>query len=275
MDIAPRQPLYFAHISDTHIGPDPGYTRHGHAPLPCAERVVEIINDLPTRPDFVIHTGDIVADPDPAAYRLAARVFERLEAPVYYVVGNHDRARDIDHFLPMGPRQDACSDRDRLAYTFDVKGYRFLVLDARGPDEIDPRGLLPEAQIALAQEQADDDGPPLSLFIHSPPLPINSPWMDANMLVQNGHRLHEALLPARGRVHGVFHGHVHQPLQLVHDGILYCAAASTFAQFHAWPTDFDVQFDPGHLPGYSFVHLLPQVKTIVRHHTFPRPEENR
>ncbi|MCP5100880.1 MAG: hypothetical protein GY943_35460, partial [Chloroflexi bacterium] len=73
----PSEIAYFVHISDTHIGPTADYARHGHAPLPCAQKVVQIINTLPVKPDFVIHTGDIVTDPEPAAYRLAAKTFSQ------------------------------------------------------------------------------------------------------------------------------------------------------------------------------------------------------
>jgi 3',5'-cyclic-AMP phosphodiesterase len=261
--------VYFAIISDTHIGPTANYSRHGYEPLPCARRVVEIVNNLPTKPDFVIHAGDIVTTPDPAAYQLAAEVLSKIEAPTYFVNGNHDRAQDIHKYFSMGPKQDVTDDPGILSYTFEVKGYRFLVLDARGPDEIDPHGLLSDAQLDLVRREAAPDGPPLVVFLHYPVLPLNSVWMDAYMLVINGDELHQALLPARERLRAVFYGHVHQPMQTMCDGILYAATASTFAQFSAWPAHAEIEFDPEGLPAYSFVHLLPE-QTIIHHHTFPR-----
>jgi 3',5'-cyclic-AMP phosphodiesterase len=266
----PSETVYFVHISDSHIGSTAGYSRHGFRPLPAAQRLVEIINQLPQRPDFVIHTGDVVTDPDPAAYRLAARTFARLQVPVYYVNGNHDQAAAIGRYLPMGPLTAAGDDPDRLSYIFEVKGYQFLVLDARGPHEIDPHGHLPESQLALVAACARPAGPPLSVFVHFPIWPLNSPWMDDNMLILNGLELHEALRPAAGRLRGVFHGHVHQSMQTVVDGIQYISVASCFAQFAAWPQDLDVCMDPGQPPGYNFVHLLPE-QTIVHQHTIARP----
>lgn len=265
-----QPPLYFVHISDTHIGPTAEYSRHGHYSLPCAQRIVEIINNLPTRPDFVIHTGDVVTDPHPDSYQLAAETFARLEVPIYYVNGNHDQASDIRHYLPMGPKEDAGSDPARLSYTFTIKGCRFLVLDARGPDEIDPQGLLPDSQMELLVEEAAPTGPPLAVFVHYPTLPLNSPWMDNNMLIQNGDALHRTLLPARERLRGVFHGHVHQSMQTRRDGILYVSVASVFSQFAAWPVDVETRYDPEHEPGYNFVHFLAE-QTIIHQHTFPRP----
>ncbi|MEW5988733.1 MAG: metallophosphoesterase [Chloroflexota bacterium] len=263
--------LYFVHVSDTHFGPTADFRPRGHHPLACARRLVEIINNLPVRPEFVIHTGDVTNHPHPAAYRLAAEVFTRLEVPIYYVVGNHDTARDIRHHLPMGRKEDVSDEPAVLSYVFERKGYRFLVLDARGPEEIDPHGLLSEAQLEVVRREATAAGPPLTVFIHFPVLPLNSPWMDSNMLILNGEALHQALRPARDRLRGVFHGHVHQPMQTIRDGILYVSAASAFSQFGAWPTDQVTSYDTDHLPGYSFAHLLP-TQTIIHQHTFPRPK---
>lgn len=263
-------PVYFVQISDTHFGPTADYERHGHFPLPCARRVVEVINNLPARPDFVIHTGDIVTDPHPAAYRLAAETFARLNAPIYYVNGNHDTAADIRRYLEMGPKDEAGRDPERLSYTFEIRGERFLVLDARGPDEIDPQGLLAESQLDLLAQEAQPDGQPLTVFVHYPALPLNSIWMDQNMLIVNGERLHQTLRPAARRLRGVFHGHVHQHMQTHRDGVVYVSVASVFSQFAAWPDDADVRYDPEHQPGFNFVHLLPE-QMIVHQHTFPRP----
>ncbi len=261
--------VYFVHISDTHFGPTADYARHGFRPYPCARRVVEIITNLPTKPDFVMHTGDVTTHPDPEAYRLAAELFSGLEVPIYYAVGNHDTAVSIRQFLNMGPKQNISDDPDRLAYTFDVKGYRFVVLDGRAPDEMDPHGFLPQAQLDWLAEEAKRDGPPLTIFLHYPALAMNSTWMDVNMLLLNGEAFHQALLPLCHRLRGVFYGHVHQNMQTVRDGIVYTAVSSVFAQFSAWPSHATVTMDSDHLPGFNFVHLLPE-QTIVHQHTFKR-----
>ncbi len=267
-----NEPLYFVQISDTHLGPTADYRRHGFLALPCAQRVVEIVNQLPVKPDFVIHTGDVVTDPDPPSYRLAAETFARLQVPIYYVTGNHDRATDIHHFLPMGPKEDLLPGRDALVYRFERKGYRFLVLDGRGPDEIDPHGILSEAQLEIVRQEARPEGPPLTVFVHFPAVPLNSTWMDEHMRLVNWQAFHEALRPAAPRLRAVFHGHVHQNMQTVRDGILYVSGASVFAQLVVWPHDQEAKEDPQHPPAYNFVHLLPE-QTIIRQHTFERPAE--
>ena len=266
----PTEPVYFVHISDSHFGPTAAYERHGYRPQPCVERAVEIINNLPTRPDFVVHTGDVVTDPDEEAYRRATAVFQQLQMPVYFVTGNHDRSRDIKQYMQLGPNQPLTTDPDVLSYAFEVKGYRFVVLDGRGSDEIDPHGVLSAAQMQVVRAEATAVGPPLTIFVHFPTLPMNSIWMDKNMPLLNGAAFHEALLPARDRLRGVFYGHVHQSMQTLKDGIVYTAVPSLFAQFTAWPQDDFVREDPDYLPGFNFVHLLPE-QTIVHQHTFLRP----
>lgn len=265
--------LYFVHISDSHIGPTVDFSLQGHRPYPCAQRVVEVINNLPQRPDFVIHTGDVVEETSSKAYSLAAGIFGQLEAPLYLVKGNHDSAKGLRRHFSQGPREELSDHPEQISYAFEIKGYRFLVLDARGPVAIDPQGLLPGSQLEVASREAQPQGPPLVIFIHYPVLPLNSSWMDQRMLIQNGRLLHQALLPAQARLRGVFHGHVHQPMQTFRDGILYVSGASLHSQFGAWPADQETFYDTKHDPGFGFVHLLPE-QTIIHQHIFPRPDHD-
>lgn len=241
------------------------------SPTPAPARMVEIINKLPTRPDFVVHTGDVTTHPSPEAYELAAEVFAELQLPIYYVTGNHDRAFDIRRYLPMGAKQELGDDPNWLFYRFECKGFEFLVLDARAPDELDPHGLLPAFQLNYLREILSQSNQPLGLFLHFPVLPMNAPWMDGNMRLLNWEEVHQAIVPAQPRLRAVFHGHIHQNMQILQDGILYVSTASTFTQFAAWPADELVRFDSYHPPGYSFIHLTP-TQTIIHQHTFPYPQ---
>jgi Icc protein len=261
--------LYFVHISDSHIGRTADFSLQGHRPFPCAKRAVEVINHLPQRPDFVIHTGDVVEESVPEAYSLAAEAFDKLQAPLYFVKGNHDSTNGLQRTFDMGPREELSDNPEQLSYAFELKGFRFVVLDARGPAEIDPQGLLSDSQLELAMREAQPQGPPLVIFIHYPVLPLNSIWMDQRMLIQNGLLLHRALTPAWTRLRAVFHGHVHQAMQTFRDGILYVSGASLYSQFGAWPEDQETFYDKDHDPGFGFIHLLPQ-QTIIHQHTFTR-----
>ena len=102
-----------------------------------------------------------------------------------------------------------------------------------------------------------------------PAVRLNSPWMDANMLIYNGEAMHQALLPARGRLRGVFFGHIHNSTQIIRDGIFYCAVASTFAGFTTWPSEEMINADHDAMPAFNFVQLLPD-QTIVQQRPFAR-----
>lgn len=269
MQNKPR-PIYFIHISDTHIGPTADYSLAGCVTLPNAVRVVEAINALPFLPDFVVHTGDVVTDPDPASYKLAAGVFSKLRFPIYFVTGNHDRSVDIRSYLPTGAKREMLKDESRLTYSFDVEWCRFITLDARGPDEIDPHGILPESHIQLLRNELDATPGPVAMFIHFPPIELDSIWFDRDMLLLNGEKLHETLVPFREKIKGVFFGHVHRGMQILRDGILYSGVASTGRQFNAWPLDEQTRFDQAHPPAFNFVTLL-RNQTIIKEHIVAAP----
>ncbi len=263
-------PLYFVHISDTHIGPARTFELYGQNAYENALRVVQVINTLPVRPDFVIHTGDVTAYPNDEAYKLAAGVFSKLAVPVYFVTGNHDLSRKIHEFLPAAEREDYFADDNLLAYSFGKKGIRCITLDARGPDSIDPAGVLGEPQFDFLDQMIMRDSMPLVLFVHFPVLRVDSQWFDESMLIQNGRKLHEKLVPLRERVRGVFFGHVHRGMQIVKDGILYSSVASLVGQFNAWPNDAKAQLDPHHPPCFNFVTIIGN-QTIVKEHILTPP----
>jgi Icc protein len=260
------EPVYFVHISDTHIGPSREYELYGRNTYACADRVLSAIVSLPRTPDFVVHTGDIVDDPVSDAYRLASTLFARLHIPVYFVTGNHDVAREINAALPLGPTALRTDNVESLFYSFECKGCRFIVMDSRGPDEIDPQGMFPEGQIEFLAAEIRRDTSPFAVFVHFPPLPLDSFWLDTGMLLLNGGELHAALLPVRDRLRGVFFGHVHRGIHQCREGILYSGVGSSFRQFSAWPADQRPLLDDAGLPSFNFVTVVGNT-TIVKEHT--------
>lgn len=258
-----NQNVYFVHITDTHVGPLPEFRVYGVATLPALEGVVDAINRLPIRPDFVIHTGDITNDATEASYRLAAELFARLTVPIYFVTGNHDRACYIKTLLPSGEYELLMEGDAALAYTFEVRGNRFITLDARGPDELDPHGLLPPEQMALLKRMLATAMVPVTVFIHFPPVPLDSPWLDRDMLLLNGDELHQLLAKAPRKLRGVFFGHIHRSTQIMRDGILYSSVGSTFCQFTSWPTDDRAGFE-SRCPAFFNLVTLSQTQTIIK-----------
>jgi len=255
--------LTFIHISDTHIPADPDYTTDYATapPYSAAIALVQQINTLPVEPDFVLHTGDVAYDPYPEAYTNCKDILGAINYPVHYVVGNHDASEPLQTLL-MG-RDNALP---QWHDTFEVNGVQIVIVDSNGPVPV-PRGYMTEAELDwLCEQCAPDDPRPLIIATHHNPVPVDVPWLDDFMGVQNGEDFHKAILPARDRIRGVFFGHVHQNLDIYRDGILYSATVSPWTQFHAWPGQRDTIHDADIQPGFSVVSLYEKHTLLRRHH---------
>lgn len=256
--------LRFVHISDTHISHDPSYIlpEATHTPVETARALVDAINNLPFEPDFVLHTGDVAYDPDPLAYVTARDVLSQIRFPIYYLAGNHDD-RDLLQRIML--------DREPLTpfdYQFETKGVQIVVVDSNGPAQ-QPAGSITSDQLARLEGICKDseDQRPLVIAVHHNVVRTDIPWWDDFMRMTNGEDFHQAILPARHRLRGVFHGHVHQPTDTYRDGILYSGVASSWYQLHAWPGQSDTQGDMNIIPGFNIVTVTPN-QTFIRRHSF-------
>jgi Icc protein len=254
--------LRFVHISDTHISSNPAYGRDhwqvGHTARQGAEALVEQLNNLPFRPDFILHTGDVAFDPDPSAYEAAREILGQIRYPVYYLAGNHDYPVELQRRMMNQAEINA-----PFYYALEVNGVQIVCLDSNGPAE-PPRGYVTEEQIAwLENICTTPDSRPLIVAVHHNILPVGVPWLDEFMRTTNGEAVHQALLPARERLRGVFFGHVHQNLDMYRDGVLYTSVNSSWVQFHAWPGQDKTIEDVAADPGFSVVTLTSE-QTYIR-----------
>lgn len=254
--------LHFVHISDTHISHDPSYQQAElqRSPLPTAEALVEKLNNLPFEPAFVLHTGDVVYNPDEEAYEYAREILGRIRWPVHYVPGNHDSAEMLQRvFLQRSEIQPTWH------YSFEVNGVQVIGLDSTGPAE-PPSGTISEEQLSWLRGITESgDSHPLVIGVHHNTLAVGTPWLDSFARMANGNELHDALLPARHRIRGVFFGHIHQNTQTLRDGILYSSALSSWYQLMAWPGQTDPSVDTAAQPGFSVVTITAD-QTYIRHH---------
>lgn len=253
--------IRFIHISDTHIGPSKEFLLQGVNTYYPFQTVLKAIQNLPFRPDFIVHTGDIVADPDEKSYALFADTVKDISIPIYYVSGNHDDSQMIMSGLHIGEREQLMG--NRLVYRFDFSGHQFLVLDGQGPKEIDPHGTISEEQFEVIDSQLTNVQSPLTIFIHFPLLPIDCTWVDAKMLLLQGEKLHALFVKHREKICGVFHGHIHRGTQLSEDGIRYQSVGSTCVQFGVMPFQEAPTFE-NHGRGYFNIVTIEGGSIIVR-----------
>lgn len=260
--------LRFVHISDTHISSDPDYRPEWipHRPNDCMPPLIDALNSLPFTPDFILHTGDVAADPVADHYVTARDLLSQIKHPVYYIPGNHDDAEQLQRVL-LG--REAV--QPTYHYAFETNGVQVICLDSTGPAER-PKGSIDAAQLGWLRGLTEaDDLRPLVVAVHHNPVPVGIPWLDDYMSLANGEALHAALYPARERLRGVFFGHIHQNFQVQRDGILYTSVPSPWYQIHSWPEQVKTQLDPDTRPGFNVVTVT-ATQTVIRHHALAGSE---
>lgn len=260
-------PVYFVHISDSHLESKSDFVFKGANPYQNLEKVIETINALPKQPHFVMHTGDVTNQGHPDAYAHAKTLFAKINAPIYFAVGNHDTPEEVLN-LDMGPKMFMPSNGQQLvSYTFSIQSEKFLVLHSHAPfEEIGHHGRLSKKQLDFVRSEVTSGNEKLTVFIHHSPLDLDSKWHHEQVDMVNGIDLHNALLPARDRIRGIFFGHLHRGIQVIKDGLHYCSVGSTFMNLNIWPDDIETNFDTESPPSFNFVALMPS-STIIKEHT--------
>jgi 3',5'-cyclic-AMP phosphodiesterase len=232
--------LEVIHISDTHFGPDRSLMIRESNTCARSEALVEAINALPFVPDLIVHTGDVVNDPDEDAYALAAEVLSQLKVPVYYATGNHDEVAMMKSVMTFGSYDSLVTDEDLLCYQVGgaaADAMEIFVLDGKVPPEDGPHGFVSEDQIEAILGRISGEKP-VAVFLHYPLSPIGSAWIDDHLLVTNGDNLHQRLREKAGdHLRGIFSGHLHRGLQLFHHGVLQSGVSSPACEFSAGPND--------------------------------------
>ncbi len=259
------------HISDTDVGPDRSHTIRGANAHDRAVALVEGINALPFEPDFIVHTGDVANDPDTGAYELAAGVFAALKAPLYFATGNHDDVAMMRDALNFGPRLPLLPEEGgQLCYRLGgvAEKAEFFVIDGKVPPEEGPHGYLSKEQCEAVLDSISGTRP-VAIFLHYPRSPVGAAWIDKHLLVRNGAEFLKALSAKAGnQLRGVFSGHLHRGLHLLHGGVLHSGVSSPACEFTAGPNDDFCDFIPGGPIPFNHITFTADA-TMVKSYTLP------
>lgn len=225
-------------ITDFHLKADPAARARAGFPLRQLEAVVDAVNRQ--RPERVLVTGDVSEDETAASYRLAEQALSRLDAPWFWLPGNHDRPALMAECRAF---------HDEL----DLGDWRALLLDTHVSGQ--PYGELGEAALATLDERLAADGRPTLLVMHHPPLPVGSAWLDEIGLVDG--EAFWRVVASYPQVRAVFFGHVHQAFHGTHvlaDGeVPAYGCPATIDQFLPGSSTFAL--DEASRPGYRLIEL--------------------
>ncbi len=211
--------LTFLQMSDSHVGFDKPANPDA---LGTLREAVDLIKAMPTRPSFYLHTGDISHLSRDSEFDNADQVIKGLNAPVFYVPGEHDLLDDgggkayLDRY-GKGAKGSGW-------YAFDQDGVHFIGLV--NVADLKPGGLgnLGPDQIAWLEDDLRGRSPstPIVVFAHIPLWTIYPAWGWGT--ADSAQAL--ALLKRFGSV-TVLNGHIHQVMQKVEGHVAFHTARAT------------------------------------------------
>ncbi|MEJ2310149.1 MAG: phosphodiesterase [Gammaproteobacteria bacterium] len=191
---------------------------------------------------IVVATGDLVQDPHESAYQ---RLKQRLNGSLnrYFLLpGNHDD--------PVLARKTLNRDNSWCVGQHALDDWLMLFLDTSWEPER-PQGMLSKAELSRLERTLAVSGQRhVMLFLHHPPVPIGSPWMDAIGLA-NAHELF-AITDRYPQVKGMVFGHIHQQFEASRRNVRMIGSPSTCIQFRPGTDAFEVDLLP---PAYRWFEL--------------------
>ena len=225
IDLAQAAPLsqtatpLFVQISDTHIG----FNKDANPDvIGTLNRSIDMVNALPQRPAFAIHTGDVSHLSKAQEFDTAQQLLKRLRVSEIHVVpGEHDvtDGPGTEFFARYGKPSG-----NKGYYSFDAGGVHFIALVNVMSFKPGGLGALGDDQLAWlkADLAARTASQPIVVFAHMPLWTIYEPW---GWGTAEGDQL-AAMLRRFGSV-TVLNGHIHQIVQKVEGNITFHTARST------------------------------------------------
>lgn len=217
------EPLSFGIVTDCHYAQIPTRDiRHYQASRMKMDRFVETMTRI--TPDFIVELGDfkdLGKTPGESLSFLKdiEGSFARFPGARYHVLGNHDMDNLTKHQF-LGAVTNTGFTAALPYYSFRVKGWRFLVLDANFRPDDTPyskgnfhwkQARLSTKELAWLREQLRERIPTIVL-IHQ--------LLENEEYVQNADAARK-LFEASGVVRAVFQGHLHEGAFSEKNGIPY------------------------------------------------------
>ena len=214
-----RKSLFFAQISDSHIGFNKAANADVTATLQAA---VDKLNALPQAPAFVLHTGDISQLSKAEEFDTADQVLRSLRTQrVMYVPGEHDVLGDNGASYLRRYGRGTRGDGWR---SFDHSGVHFIGLVNVMNLKAGGLGALGPVQIEWLRKDVAHlpDSTPIVVYAHIPLWAVYPAWGwgtdDSEQAL--------SLLRRFGSV-TVLNGHIHQVMQKVEGNVTFHTALST------------------------------------------------
>ena len=215
-------PLYFVHITDTHLNTP---TKETFLKIDTTGNLRAVLNQVKTltfKPAFIIISGDLAHEGDAEDYRYIKSLLDEesaaLGTPILVALGNHDH-RDAFNEGYLGKADSDAA----YSYAQDFDGLRLLVLDTQWPGH--EAGELDEDQLNWLEDQLEEEAARGTVVVVHHPPHINSFFTTTEHLLTNGEDLGDAIEDSD--VIGVLSGHVHFNSSAGFHGVLSVSGQAT------------------------------------------------
>jgi 3',5'-cyclic AMP phosphodiesterase CpdA len=210
--------LTFLQISDSHMGFDKPANPNAKGTL---EEAIERIKAIPTKPAFMIHTGDITHLSKESEFDDAEKIISQAKLDVHYVPGEHDV---IDPEIKLYKERYGRGTKGPGYYSFDANGVHFIGLVNVANLKGGGMGSLGDEQLAWMEDdlKGRSASTPIVVFAHIPLWTLYPEWGWGTE--DSGRAL--AYMKRFGSV-TVLNGHIHQVMQKVEGNVTFHTARST------------------------------------------------
>lgn len=238
-----NKPLRVVQISDCHLFATTEGRLLGLNTEDSLRLVLEKVQREQQKIDVVLATGDIAQDASEVAYTRFQQHLAQLNAPNYWLQGNHDITQPILNIL--GNNQSHLS-----PCVISFKHWRIIMLNSSVEYEV-PGKFKPEELVFLHKALTDSKNFHVMVCLHHHPVPMDCKWLDTQV-VRNAVDFWQ-VIDQFSHIKAIVWGHVHQESDRLRNNVRLLSVPSTCVQFKPLSDDFAI--DEELAPGYRWFDL--------------------
>ncbi len=248
-----NEPIRILQITDTHLFAKKNEQLLGVNTMDSFQAVLDSILDSQFQFDLVLATGDLVQDHNEQGYHHFAEMVKPLEKPLFWLQGNHDQMqmeKPLQQYSQIKPQKQILIGDN----------WQILMLDSQVFGV--PHGKLSADQLDWLKVKLAENSERYTLIaLHHNIFPTHSAWLDQHSL-RNVHDLAKILKPYKN-IKAIIHGHIHQEMDQIWNGIRILSTPSTCIQFKPNSHNFALDLVP---QGWRELVLYPDgsIETAVK-----------
>lgn len=191
-------------LTDCHLFAEPDTALRGIVTRPRFEAALKEVRTRIPDPELLVFTGDTAHDESLATYAAVRNALADWSDRVRIIPGNHDDRALLREIFP----QAVGTLTGRNTFHIACDDWQVIGLDSQLPGET--AGLLGPDQLEWLNARLAAVLLPALIFVHHPPIPVHSPWLD-RIGLQDAADL-QRIVELHSHVRLIVTGHVHQEL---------------------------------------------------------------